>query len=281
MGYGSNAIRHCTSVPNYAAAEVLFLRPKPKGSKWSENERPLEGNDKWHYRVQKDTTYGVATYGLYLYHTCMIRYHKPEHDGSYVVDYTSDDRSASSEFMWRMGSGARMGRNLDFDSNRQQVLWPLGGQKRNAGYSASIAYNSAKRIIRERSDIGTFYTTSMSDETLALRKKVKDVFANLIDLACMMTYEPVFGLGGFDYRDRDRMQWYVQNGAELPEGMDMHIIKRLCRKVHESDAETPAEKVKVCRKELLSTLFTGKSKITDYPKWETDVPESASIRPIQ
>lgn len=99
MGFGNTG--GCASIYNYEMAERHFNRePAPRGKAWYTNQRPLDDARKWHYRLEKHDD--GAYYDVCLYHTVMARFHRPEPDGTFRVQYEGDSRSTSSQFMWQV-----------------------------------------------------------------------------------------------------------------------------------------------------------------------------------
>lgn len=85
---------------SWEAAHRLFGRIPPlRGKLWDEDLRPLGNNRQWHYRMQQ---YVDGSYALWLFHTCMVRYEKPEGD-TRRVHLQYDSRKASRGFLHRAG----------------------------------------------------------------------------------------------------------------------------------------------------------------------------------
>lgn len=90
--------RNLQRAKSYEDCVDLFAKiSKPRGSGWSENERPLGSKYQRHYRVER--RYNGDWFDVILYHTTMARFYKPEADGSYRVQYSWDSRTTSSQFM--------------------------------------------------------------------------------------------------------------------------------------------------------------------------------------
>lgn len=84
---------------SYERAVQLFQDPPRRGKKWSANERPLGSAAQYHYRVERN---GDGSYSVWLYRTCMARFHPPVPYGERRVDLTWDNRSTSVQFMRRV-----------------------------------------------------------------------------------------------------------------------------------------------------------------------------------
>jgi hypothetical protein len=90
-------------IDSYEAAHAHFTStpiPGKPGSvlraSWEEDERPIGTKLQHHYRIKS----GEGCYDVILYNTTMARFHRPDTDGTYTVQYCHDSRTTSKAFVW-------------------------------------------------------------------------------------------------------------------------------------------------------------------------------------
>lgn len=176
----SCSIHNLSSCNTYAMAHKHFENSaKPRSHNWADDERPLDTASKWHYRVERgpDASY----YDVCLYHTTMARFHKPEEDGSYRVQYTADDSQASKQFMWRvLGTSDEMSY---YDTHEVKRYVPIACNRERL--TTDLWFNAARRLIVERSKHADCWQLETSPEYTAWRKAIRDAQAPLTELMWM------------------------------------------------------------------------------------------------
>lgn len=89
-------------LPSYEKAEALFNRTKPmRGKSMPENERPMHykrGGAYKKYRVAKVEVHGREAYDLILFDTPVIRYFKPNPDGSRHISLRIYPSTSTAKF---------------------------------------------------------------------------------------------------------------------------------------------------------------------------------------
>lgn len=167
----------CTSIPSivfphsWEQADKLFEKPAPRGAAWRDYQRPLYNNRSWHYRVERGDD--GAYYDLCLYHTSMIRYHKPYGDGTHRVEVRGYNSTASWEFLWRNGFSRVTpvgGRLLPLSCNPKKGL-----------FSASLLYEGSKVLFEDSYHDPAFtrYSTKEDKEKRAELLAMNEVNLNL------------------------------------------------------------------------------------------------------
>lgn len=171
----SGNTRGCASIYNYAAAERHFNRePAPRGKAWSPHQRPLDNARKWHYRLEKHDD--GAYYDVCLYHTTMARFHRPEPDGSYRVQYEGDSRQTSSQFMWHV---LNISRELQLTSTTgQRVVVPINASRTGQQFGADLWFTNDpghlnRRLIVERSTHRQIYKIAANPEFTQWKKDLR------------------------------------------------------------------------------------------------------------
>jgi hypothetical protein len=180
-------ISGCFSIHNYDAARLHFARtPAPNAKRrgssvWSDNQRPLDDERKHHYRIEhhtypERTSFSGETipardfYDVCLYHTAMVRYHKPLPDGSRCVEYTNHGTNLSKQFMWRMGFGPEL--------KIGDVVVPVAYKE----LGTTIWRDANGQLIKEKSHHAPVYKYVTSPEQKAWRKTMKESTRNLVTL---------------------------------------------------------------------------------------------------
>lgn len=251
--YGNDTAHRCKSITCFEDAQKLFLKPKPRGKKRSENERPLNGNDKHHYRVKKadDDAYDVI-----LYQTTLARYHRPAPDGRRRIEYAGYDSALTKNFMIQV-LRVNWGVNRGVDTELNPVWWPLTNATLPDGWSAIITKLN-DRIVTAESQILCMGTRVMSEKTKQLRKTCHEPWQSIIDMACMRDTPPVFPHTG----TYDVARMLVQGPTEDNVSSVMYLLH-----LHAVSGNTFAEKQALCRKWVRDMLHNTQDKIITYPMW--------------
>lgn len=188
MGFGH--VGSVASIYNYAMAERHFNDTKEhtrcKG--WQSHERCLKSraSGNRHYRLEKhnDGEY----YDVCLYSTVMARYYRPDENGHRRVLYAGHGTQTSKSFQWRVLGVWEASRRTTTDN--RQVVVPLYRHNcfsdRHIGFDkfcVDLTLDEHERLIVEKSKHAPHYTHKSNDEDKALRKRIKDKFANFIMLA--------------------------------------------------------------------------------------------------
>ena len=188
MGFSN--LGGCYSIHNYEAAQAHWDRtplPGKPGSKlraqwYNGNEaRPLDDERKHHYRIEHHTYHERTSfsgepipaqdyYDVCLYHTAMVRYHKPLPDGTRCVEYTNDNRNLSHQFMWRMGFGPEL--------KIGDVVVPVAYKE----LGTTIWTDAAGKLLKDKSHHAPIYKYVTSPEQKAWRKTLKGSTRNLVTL---------------------------------------------------------------------------------------------------
>lgn len=169
--FGCNAIGYCVFPRSWQEADKLFEKPAPRGAAWRDYQRPLYNNRSWHYRVERGDD--GAYYDLCLYHTSMIRYHKPYGDGTHRVEVRGYNSTASWEFLWRNGFS-----RVTPVGGR---LLPLSRNPKKGLFSASLLYEGSKVLFEDSYHDPAFtrYSTKEDKEKRAELLAMNEVNLNL------------------------------------------------------------------------------------------------------
>ena len=183
-------ISGCSSIHRYEDAARHWGRtplPGRPGSKlraqWynGNDARPLDDERKHHYRIEHHT-YPERTsfsgepipaqdfYDVCLYHTAMVRYHKPLPDGTRCVEYTNHSKNLSKQFMWRMGFGPEL--------KIGDVVVPVAYKE----LGTTIWRDANGQLIKEKSHHAPVYKYVTSPEQKAWRETMKESTRNLVTL---------------------------------------------------------------------------------------------------
>ena len=168
MGFcNTRALQRANS---YASCLDLFTKiSKPRGSGWSENERPLGSAYQRHYRVKR----GPYHFDVILYNTIMARFHKPEEDGSYRVMYTWDSRTTSSQFMHHVVHVNQVEMYRDAEGMTRYV--PLGA----GTFATDLWFHPLGTLDIGRSHHSQVYVPKVSEEFKAWRKAFRENLSNI------------------------------------------------------------------------------------------------------
>ena len=174
-----------SSILSYAGADTHFKRYERPATRrggrplWSDNERPLDGNNQWHYRLEQgpDASY----YDACLYHATMVRWHRPEQDGTRRVQVHHDERNTSTQFLWRMGW--RRDNNFNFVDGGKACVPMIGNQLREGEYGAlDLCYAQDGRVIKERSWHAPLRKAVTKPETLRYRRVMLAFFDTILHM---------------------------------------------------------------------------------------------------
>ncbi len=172
MGFSNCS--YCTRIHNYEGALAHWNRePEPgrpgssRREKWA-GARPLDDARKWHYRIERGPA--ADYFDVCLYHTCMVRYHRPEENGDRRVDYTNDNRNLSHTFMWRMGFWPEL--------KIGDVVVPVAYKE----LGTTIWTDVTGALLKEKSHHEPVYRRVSSPEQKAWRKQLKASTRNLATL---------------------------------------------------------------------------------------------------
>ena len=243
MGFGN--VTGCSSIRDYESAVRHFERtPKPKGTAWSDHTRPLNDARKWHYRLERHDGY----YDVCLYHTTMARYHKPQPDGSYQVNYSWDSRTTSHQFSWnvlgvtdsamRFQTQAHQKVYVPIDSISNTILWF------DKDWHLDLTRSSHVPIARR----------VLSQETRDWRKALR---SNLSNIAALLSFtNPLEGYhpdeddgapfnkhSSIKVSARQRMLQdlkYAKVDLSLPHTLNEYVVEAL-RKIHVLSAQMLAD----------------------------------------
>jgi len=172
--FGCNAIRHCVFPHSWEQADKLFEKPAPRGAAWRDYQRPLYNNRSWHYRVERGDD--GAYYDLCLYHTSMIRYHKPYGDGTHRVEVRGYNSTASWEFLWRNG--------FSRITTLGTRLLPLSCNPKKGLFSASLLYEGPE-VLFEDSYHDPAFTRYSTKEDKEKRAELLAMHEVNLNLACV------------------------------------------------------------------------------------------------
>lgn len=192
MGFSNTS--NLDRVRHYEQAHAYFTsKPRPRGSEWGENERPLGTNHQHHYRLVKG--YDGQYYDMVLYSTSMARYYKPEADGSYRVCYTHDSRNTSSNFMWH-AVGVWTYPKLRATDGTERIV-PIGGSR---SFGTDLWFNAQGELIVERSTHAPMATVHASKALTEWKKELRAYLGNLpplMEIAIQDTLDAGEGNGGW------------------------------------------------------------------------------------
>ena len=187
MSFGNGADK-CKTIRNYSQALMFFTRyPKPRSSKWSDNERPIYISDgkpstRMHqYRMTAgpiDTTTSTPAYfDLVLHSTSVIRYMAPTEDNKRVVclTYGGWTSTLTRAFMWQHGwhygqefnttDGTRVAVPLNYCAKSEHWI--------DNQWIAKLTFNEDDRLIVPESDHMIVYKRKSSTEDKSVRADMR------------------------------------------------------------------------------------------------------------
>ncbi len=163
--------RNLQRANSYEDCLDLFAKiSKPRGSGWSENERPLGSKYQRHYRVER--RYNGDWFDVILYHTTMARFYKPEADGSYRVQYSWDSRTTSSQFMHHVVHVNQVEMYRTKDGERKVPIGP-------GELSTDLWITPLGTLDMARSHHSQVYVPKVSEEFKAWRKAFRENLSNI------------------------------------------------------------------------------------------------------
>jgi len=183
MSFGNRADK-CKTIRNYSQALMFFTRyPKPRSSKWSDNERPIyidggkPSTRMYQYRMAAgptDTTTSTPAYfDLVLHSTSVIRYMAPTEDNKRVVylTYGGWTSTLTRAFMWQHGWHCGQEFNT---TDGTRVAVPLNYcAKSEHWWLAKLTFNEDDRLIVPESDHMIVYKRKSSTEDKSVRADMR------------------------------------------------------------------------------------------------------------
>ena len=187
MTFGSRTDK-CKRINNYSQALMFFTRyPKPRSSKWADNERPIYISDgkpstrMYQYRMAAgpiDATTGTPAYfDLVLHDTSVIRYEAPTEDNKRAVylTYGGWPTLQTRSFMYQHGWHYAQEILTTHDTS---VAVPLNPEAKSAHWVAGqwiakLVFNEANRLIVDDSDHMTVYRRKSSNDDRAVRAAMR------------------------------------------------------------------------------------------------------------
>jgi hypothetical protein len=185
--FGNRADK-CKTIRNYSQALMFFTRyPKPRSSKWSDNERPIyidggkPSTRMYQYRMAAGptdaTTSTPAYFDLVLHSTSVIRYMAPTEDNKCVVylTYGGWPSVQTRAFMWQHGwhygqefnttDGTRVAVPLNYCAKSERWI--------DNQWLAKLTFNEDDRLIVPESDHMTVYMRKSSSDDRAVRADMR------------------------------------------------------------------------------------------------------------
>lgn len=231
------------SIINYEQADKHFNEtPEHKRCKgWMSHERCLKkrASGNRHYRIEQHN--GGEYYDVCLYAKVMGRFYRPDANGHCRVLYAGHPSTTSQSFMWHVLQVWRSHSRATTDG--RLVIAPVYNNNtiidKADSFSADLTFDSERRLIVEKSKHSPHYTHK------ALRKRIKEKFANYIMLAQMRMPEYAencvptnsagrpFGGGGTNYSQRMAVESLWEGGSEVEQHWVDHFFD-LCQDVYDT-----------------------------------------------
>lgn len=194
MSFG-NATHKLESIPSFKKAEQFFRDTrKPRTKRWAENTRPLYKTSATHYSIVKMDD---NTYDLVHYTTSLVRYFRPDADGTHKVWLRGYDSSTSKGFLRAHGWDGR------HHSDNGAVYIPLNPYTEHShnrifdahlgipdGWSARLVFDGHGFLDTARSAHRNIYRRVSSDMDVEKRAQFRQNIAPLLD--AMMYRIPLF-----------------------------------------------------------------------------------------
>jgi hypothetical protein len=187
MSFGNRADK-CKTIHNYSQALMFFTRyPKPRSSKWSDNERPIYiSNGKpstrmYQYRMAAgptDTTTSTPAYfDLVLHSTSVIRYMAPTEDNKRVVYLTYGGWPSVQTRAFMLEHGWYYAKAYTTTDNTR-VAVPLNPRAKSAHWVAGqwiakLTFNEDDKLIVPESDHMTVYRRKSSSDDKSVRADMR------------------------------------------------------------------------------------------------------------
>jgi hypothetical protein len=185
MYSNGSAIYNLPRIRTYAEADQFFKQTKPLRSRKydAESVRPLHpkrGGSYMAYRVEHKVKYGRDVYDLMLYSTPVIRYFKPEADGSYFVSIRGYRTITTHKYLDRHGWGYGSKR---FDTTNNTSVFVPYATALGDGLKASavLRFNRQGLLDVPNSWHTPFYKTFVSDDDKNRRVMFKAKIDALLD----------------------------------------------------------------------------------------------------
>jgi len=203
MYNNGSSIHNLPRIRTYEEADQFFKRTKPLRSRKydAESVRPLHpkrGGSYMKYRLEHKVKYGRSVYDLMLYRTPVIRYFKPEADGSYFVSIRAYHSLTTHKFTdWhRWGSG-----NKQFDTTDGKIVFVPYGSAYDDGLrtSAVLHFNPQGLLDVPNSWHAPFFKLFVSDDDKKRRAMFKAKVDSLLDYVAVSrsTVEELAASGGW------------------------------------------------------------------------------------
>lgn len=175
---------------NYERAHTFFMSTKkpPRSKKYKDNERPLWSVSQPHYKIVRRNN--GEYYDLQLYGTVMARLYKPS-EYERVCLYKYHYSNTSNSFLLNVcGMGIRYPQiNVFLTTDGENVVAPIYyGNSLNDGddkFSLRLVFDKHGKLIKKKSWHEEHYVAVSTADDRDERKRVKEILAPYIDLACM------------------------------------------------------------------------------------------------
>lgn len=237
------------SIISYEQADKYFNETKAhtRCKSWESHQRCLKtrasGNK--HYRIEQHE--GGEYYDLCLYQKVMGRFYKPDADGLRRVLYAGHPSVTSQSYMWNVLQVWRGHSRATTDG--RTVMSPVYNNNtladKSEWFSADLTFDANMRLVVDKSRHTQHYTHKSNADDKALRKRIKDKFANYIMLAQMRMPEYAencvptnsagrpFGGGNTNYSQRMAVESLWEGGCEVEQQWVDHFFD-LCQDIYDT-----------------------------------------------
>jgi hypothetical protein len=266
MSWGKGASHHCEPIYGFPQAQRYFEERGPVRSKrWTAGQRPLVSSTETWFRIDKEND---DTYDLMLYDKKMIRYLRPQHNGSFTVliNYYGW-KNKMNEFLRQMHKSTHHGYPGYVTTAGNSVMVPLTHDSSTydkgsalSDWAAKLVFNKDGKLIVEESAHRTIYRYKSNATDRAKRKAVRENLAGLIDLLTLrldtfhadsiLTQGRSYAFGGMDSSFKTvELRTAVENasaGMQMPEeilddllpfAQEVYSVS-LSRRVYNDEEET-------------------------------------------
>lgn len=175
-------------IRNFAEAEAYWKRTAkpPRSKKWAEHQRPLKDGRAWHYRIEKSLD--GDSYDLYLYHTLMARFHRPDSGGMELRQYVGHASQTSKTFMSNVLGVSYFSHRTAKDG--RTVFMPVPTvEMKNSIFSCNAWFTADNRLDIAASEHTPLFKQVSADDDKHLRKMIKSEFEPLLTLCAMRVPE--------------------------------------------------------------------------------------------
>lgn len=195
MGWGKGYAHHCERIHGYPEAKRYFeTRKAVRSKRWTADERPLVSSTEIWFKTKRGPNDDY--YDLCLYRQSVVRYFRPEEDGSYRVLLANTGYRRTGDFLgvnewgwwykqWRTTCGKEVMIPLSTDLQGKN-----GDSNVPANWSADLWFDKSGLLILEKSDHRPVYTRKSGSEDKAARKQVLSALENV--LTVLMLRLPTF-----------------------------------------------------------------------------------------